>query len=343
MLYYILYGFIGIIVLLFIIIVLLLARKVKFESENREAYIEEQKEKWNAACKEEENRYDAAVRARQQIEWDNTRRQNELTNNIKQRSEDAERTIKALEGQRAAYEKSQKDFEEQQRELTDTKLEVHFQSEKQAYSEQLKKIVEELREAAHGEYETTASQLENELSELYAEVKEYREKRDAINAEILRQRAIDEQQDFYRVVLDQSSIDDINVLNSIRKNLHKHDSLDKLIYDTYVAKPVQEMVKRVLEGEAPSGIYKITRLKTGEIYIGKSTDVKTRWIQHTKTAFGCGTIAHSILHTTMARDGIDQFTFELLEEVPKDKLTERERYYIEFYDSKRYGLNERNG
>ena len=45
----------------------------------------------------------------------------------------------------------------------------------------------------------------------------------------------------------------------------------------------------------------------------------------------------------MARDGIDQFTFELLEEVPKDKLTEREHYYIEFYDSKRYGLNERNG
>ena len=103
------------------------------------------------------------------------------------------------------------------------------------------------------------------------------------------------------------------------------------------------MVKRVLEGGAPSGIYKITRLKTGEIYIGKSTDVKTRWIQHTKTAFGCGTIAHSILHTTMARDGIDQFTFELLEEVPKDKLTEREKYYISFYDSKKYGLNEREG
>ena len=34
------------------------------------------------------------------------------------------------------------------------------------------------------------------------------------------------------------------------------------------------MVKRVLQGGAPSGIYKITRLKTGEIYIGKSTNVK---------------------------------------------------------------------
>ena len=34
---------------------------------------------------------------------------------------------------------------------------------------------------------------------------------------------------------------------------------------------------------------------------------------------------------------------ELVEEVPKDKLTKREKYWITFYDSKNYGLNERNG
>ena len=103
------------------------------------------------------------------------------------------------------------------------------------------------------------------------------------------------------------------------------------------------MIKRVLNARAPSGIYKITRLKTGEIYIGKSTDVKKRWGEHSKTAYGVGTIAHSILHTTIKRDGIENFTFELLEEVPKDKLTEREKYWINFYNSKEYGMNERNG
>jgi hypothetical protein len=45
----------------------------------------------------------------------------------------------------------------------------------------------------------------------------------------------------------------------------------------------------------------------------------------------------------MKKDGIDGFTFELLEKVPKDQLTEREKYWIEFYDSKKLGLNERNG
>jgi group I intron endonuclease len=130
---------------------------------------------------------------------------------------------------------------------------------------------------------------------------------------------------------------------SIREKLISRENLDKLIYDVYISKPVMEMVKRVLAGGAPSGIYKITRLKTGEIYIGKSTDVKKRWTEHCKTAFGVGSIAHSILHTTMKKDGIENFTFELLEEVPKDKLTEREKYWITFYDSKNYGLNERNG
>jgi hypothetical protein len=135
----------------------------------------------------------------------------------------------------------------------------------------------------------------------------------------------------------------MQILLSIREKLISHENLDKLIYDAYVAKPVLEMTKRVLGGKAPSGIYKITRLKTGEIYIGKSTDIKKRWGEHAKTAYGVGSIAHSILHTTIKHDGIENFTFELLEEVPKDKLTEREKYWITFYDSKNYGLNMREG
>lgn len=159
----------------------------------------------------------------------------------------------------------------------------------------------------------------------------------------MRQRAIDEQQDFYRVCLSQNAIEDVQILQEVRQKLHFSESLNKLIYDAYVSKSVQEMVKRVLQGGAPSGIYKITRLKTGEIYIGKSTNVKDRWVQHCKTVYGAGTIAHSILHTTMAKDGLENFTFELVEEVPKEKLTEREKYWIMFYGSRDYGLNERNG
>ncbi len=193
------------------------------------------------------------------------------------------------------------------------------------------------------ELQKNLAETEVLLNEAKAELEDYRKKQQAINEAILRQRAIDEQQDFYRVNLSEFAIEDIKLLQEIRQKLHTSDNLNKLIYDVYVSKQVQEMVKRVLEGSAPSGIYKITRLKTGEVYIGKSTNVKDRWVQHCKTVYGAGTIAHSILHTTMQKDGLEKFTFELVEEVPKDKLTEREKYWINFYGSKEYGLNERNG
>ena len=184
---------------------------------------------------------------------------------------------------------------------------------------------------------------QQELDEITALIDDFKKKQDVINEEILRRRQVEEQQDFYRVLLDNNAISDMQILLSIREKLISHENLDKLIYDGYIAKPANEMIKRVLNSRAPSGIYKITRLKTGEIYIGKSTDIKKRWGEHCKTAYGVGTIAHSILHTTIRRDGIENFTFELLEEVPKDKLTEREKYWITFYGSKEYGLNERNG
>ena len=182
-----------------------------------------------------------------------------------------------------------------------------------------------------------------ELNDISSMINDYKARRDVINEEILRARAIEEQQDFYRIQLQPEVIRDIQILEEIKPKLSKFDSFDKLIYDIYIKKPTDEMIKRVLEGRAPCGIYKITRLKTGEIYIGKSTDIKSRWQQHTKSAFHCGTISHSILHTTIERDGVENFTWELLEEVPKEKLGERERYWIEFYDSKRYGLNEKAG
>ena len=45
----------------------------------------------------------------------------------------------------------------------------------------------------------------------------------------------------------------------------------------------------------------------------------------------------------MEKDGIENFTFELLEEVSKDKLSEREKYWIQFYDTVKYGMNEKVG
>lgn len=238
--------------------------------------------------------------------------------------------------------------------LREEELNNLIENKKKTELEKLDKEVEEWAESAQEAAAFNAEQVQEsfqkeidkritELNNISSTIDDYKARRDVINQEILRARAIEEQQDFYRVQLPESSRHDLDILQSIRKELIKIDILDKLIYDNYVKKSVDEMVKRVLKGENPSGIYKITRLKTGEIYIGKSVNVKDRWVQHAKSCYHCGTISHSVLHTTMEKDGIENFTWELLEVVPKDKLGNRERYWIEFYDSKNFGLNERQG
>ena len=183
--------------------------------------------------------------------------------------------------------------------------------------------------------------INEELKEITAALEEERRKRAAVNEEILRARALDEQQDFYRIQLDPNDKDDVEILRSVAPRLRHPEAVNKVIWSAYYQKPLAELRKRV--AVESSGVYKITRIKTGEIYIGQAVNVSTRWADHVKSALGVGTLTSSQLHRVMFEDGPENYTFELLEEVPKDKLRERESYYIDFYDSKTYGLNTLSG
>lgn len=176
-----------------------------------------------------------------------------------------------------------------------------------------------------------------ELEKIQAELEVERSKRAAINEEIRRQREVEEQQDFYKIQFSDEDRNDVEILRSVAPRLRHPEAINKVIWSAYYQKPLAELRKRVAV-EGP-GIYKITRIKTNEVYIGQAVNVSTRWADHCKTALGVGTLASSQLHRVMAQDGCENFIFELLEEVPKDKLRERESYYIDFYDSKNYGLN----
>ena len=185
--------------------------------------------------------------------------------------------------------------------------------------------------------------LEEQVNKIQTELEEERNKRAAINEEILRQKKLEEQQDFFRIQLNPDDTNDIELRRSITPRLRHPEAINKVIWTGYYQKPLAELRKRILTNGDVSGVYKITRLKTNEIYIGQTTSVDKRWQEHVKSALGVGTLASSQLHRAMATDGCENFTFELLEVVPKDKLRERESYYIDFYDSKTYGLNSVTG
>ena len=219
------------------------------------------------------------------------------------------------------------EYEKHQRLIVDNSIEDYREIKTTDFIRQLGTFADDINNAKE-EYDQIKSELEEE-----------RRKRQTINEEILRQRALDEQQDFYRIQISDEDKRDIDILRDVVPRLRRPDAVSKIIWTNYYQKPLAELRKRLLPNGDISGIYKITRIKTGEIYIGKSTTIDKRWQEHVKTALGCGTLASTQLHRIMASDGPENFTFEILEETPKDKLFEREAYYIDFYDSKMYGLN----
>lgn len=218
-------------------------------------------------------------------------------------------------------------------------------SEVQRYKESLINLARNADKARREEYAADFSnwinqkqiekeQIEKEQLKILAELEDFRKRRAAINEAILREKEIKEKEDFYRVILTENDLSDMRILEGIAPQMKNRDIIPKLIWDTILRRPVQEMIKRVTGGKDTSGIYKITYIKTGEAYIGKTTDIKTRWQNHCKTAIGLEAAASSTFHTRLALDGIENYTWEIIEEVSKDKLGEREKYWIDFYETK---------
>lgn len=91
------------------------------------------------------------------------------------------------------------------------------------------------------------------------------------------------------------------------------------------------------------GIYKITCNETGKCYIGQSIDIENRWIQHICRAKY--EIENNKFYNAMRKYGYENFTYEVIEECDKSQeiLDERERYWIEYYDSYENGYNSTRG
>lgn len=191
--------------------------------------------------------------------------------------------------------------------------------------------------------QTEAARAQIEV--LTKEIAEYSAKQTAINEAIMRQRAIEEQQDFCRICLTPEAKSDINYLISIIPNLKNPTTLYKLIWSEYIQKQFKQMLKNVLGATDPRNvIYSITNLKTNEIYIGKTkAEVSKRWGEHIKSSLNIGTIKSAKIHEALYNHW-DEFVFAIVEKVPlEEDLSTREKFYIDFYQSNIYGYNLKSG
>jgi hypothetical protein len=86
-------------------------------------------------------------------------------------------------------------------------------------------------------------------------------------------------------------------------------------------------------------IYKITNTLNNKIYIGQTIKtVQKRFTQH-KNNSNKEYFSQIVLYKAFNKYGIENFTCEEIEEVPNNRLDEREKYWIEYYDSYFNGYN----
>ena len=90
-------------------------------------------------------------------------------------------------------------------------------------------------------------------------------------------------------------------------------------------------------------IYKITNKLNNKVYIGQTIQKPIeRFYQH--CAKKCDKyILNMVIHKAIFKYGKDNFTFEVIEEVPRQQLNEREEYWIKYYNSYTDGYNSTKG
>ena len=87
-----------------------------------------------------------------------------------------------------------------------------------------------------------------------------------------------------------------------------------------------------------SGIYKISNLLNGKMYIGQSKNVYEREAEHF-TALRRNRHPNKSMQRDWNKDN-HGFRFDVLEFCPIDKLNEREKYWIDGFNAIEKGYNE---
>lgn len=148
-----------------------------------------------------------------------------------------------------------------------------------------------------------------------------------------------EQKDFYRLQLSDLDLEEIKRIRSIEPYLRNKEPLNKVIWKSYYEKPYTDLVGRVIGQGRKTGIYKITSLENGMCYIGQATDLAERWKQHIKRGIGAEIPTRNKLYPAMLATGVENFTFEIIEECAGKDLNSREDYWQDFFHAKDFGYS----
>lgn len=216
----------------------------------------------------------------------------------------------------------------------------------QRKSESLRKLEEDYKnqqEILKTTFEKYSEELKERKEQLDKEIQAYEDKQNAIIEQFKKDEENKQKQDFYRVKLNENDIEDVAKLRRVADTLNNPTILYKLIWENYYKAKFSELVGRVAPNKK-CGIYKITNLINGKVYIGQTKQsFNDRWRTHIRRGLKAEPGTNNKLYTAMWEEGVENFSFEVLLECRPEELNEKERYFIQFFKSQEWGYNSTGG
>lgn len=204
---------------------------------------------------------------------------------------------------------------------------------------QAKKTYAETLEDAMLDFQTKIDECKKTLSNLKEQLQFQQKNVDVAVEAAKRKLELENNKDFYRICLSVEDREEIARLRTVLPYLRDKTPLNKVIYKVYYERPLTDMIGRVVGNTPKTGIYKITSLITGMCYVGQAANIADRWKQHVKRGVGAEDWTQNKLYPAMYGDGVEMFTFEIIEECDRAQLNEREDYWQEYFHAKDFGYS----
>ena len=260
-----------------------------------------------------------------------TTREKELENHIQKTRETIDKDNNII------FQKSFELMQEKLSQAADAESQFYREAQDQAKMEYLQVLKETAQETA-----AALTLKRQELDMMETKLENMRAKTDAAIAAAKREEEKLLEIDKYKILVTDLDLLEINRLREIAPYFRNARAIYKIIWESYYRNLTTEMINRVVGAGDHTGIYKLTNLKNQKVYIGQAADISERFKQHIKCGLGIDTPSN-MLYTAMIKDGVENFTFEVLEECERGQLNDREKYYISFYRAQEFGYNMSKG
>ena len=189
------------------------------------------------------------------------------------------------------------------------------------------------------EFQASIARQKGEYFDFCKQLKELRATVNAAVEAAKREEAKKTEKDFYRLVLSETDLQEIQYLRQVEPFLRDKEALNKVIWKVYYEKPYTDMVGRVVGSNVKTGIYKITNLENQMCYVGQAVNIADRWRQHVKRGVGAEAPTRNKLYPAMIAAGPENFTFEIIEECDRAALDAREDYWQDYFKAKEFGYS----